>query len=533
MSSRPRIGSSRWGSALSIALAISSLLALALAGCDEEALDLPSDRMGVVRGRIHDGGEFDTVRVRVVAESPSMVAPHVRIIARPDDDGRFCFTVPEGPAIVYLDRLDARDVFWRAEGLTPYSYEAERLEIGSGVRDLDFPCGRVRIHVALPPAAVAGIWEVSLLRADDLDCVVAQRTLLGEESLDVEFSLVPPGRYFLQIESPEHSVVFAPATYDTAAAEAVTVRADELTEHASTLEDIATLSGTVTGSWQVLGLNRPSVRVYFDNLQVASTQTDSAGAFSVALLAGGSFRLEVNIEGVRRWIGGDDFASATLFTATPGQQTTGIAHVESGLVCEFSAAGVMPEGSIDIILRSSSRELCDVGFWSDTGFALANLAPGDVYLWIDGWGMTEVWFPQYWDGRENLEDADPIAIPAGGGVAHVTMTLEPGARVLGRLLDLQGEPLETDNLYLMVYAAADSFNIGRLYTNRDFGRRLYDDDTGDYVLTQLRDGQYKMRARAGDTAWTWWPGRACWDSAGTFTIENLADLHDVDWRLQY
>lgn len=510
-----------------------AIVVLTTAGCDEEPLRFPPDQIGVIRGRIHDGGELDPDGLVVIAESPSGVVPYVRITAQPDEDGRFCFTVPEGQTLVFLDGPNPGRAYWRADGPTPHSQEAERIEIGGGVHELDFPCGRVRIHVALPPAAVAGFWEVSLVRDDDPGFAVARRTLQGEENLDVTFSLVLPGRYFLRIKSQEHSAVFAPATYDTAAADVVAVRADELTQYDATLADVATLSGTITGSWRGLGFGRPDVRVYFEDRVVASTRTDSTGAFSVDLLAGGNVRLEVVIGGVRRWIGGDDFATATLFALALGQQTTGITHVESGLVCEFSAAGVMPQWRCDVVLRSSSREICDIEIMPGDGFALANLAPGDVYLWVDGWGMTEVWFPQYWDRRENREDADPIAIPGGGGVAHVTMTLEQGARVFGRLLDVQGEPLETDDLYLMVYAVTDSFNLRHLYTNRDFGGRLYDEDTGDYELTQLRDGQYKMRARAGGPAWTWWPGRACWDSAGAFTIENLADLHGVDWRLQY
>jgi hypothetical protein len=512
-----------------VAVAAAFLL-LAVPGCDEDPLNLPPDRTGVIHGRIHDGGGLEPDDIRIQVESPPGVTPRVRISAHPDDDGRFWLAVPEGPVFVSVDGPFPNDLYWRADGLTPYADDAERIAVAGGVRECDVACGRVSAHVGLPPGSTAGPWEVSLRRTDDLSCAVAQRTLEATEDIDVDFSLVPPGRYFLRIRSPQQCAVFAPATFDTAAAEVITVRADELTQHESAILEVASLSGTVTGSWQVLEFEPPAVDVFCRDLQVAGSRTDAEGAFSIPLLAGGAFRLRVTIGGVRRWVGGDDLESATLFTLDPGQAVTGISHVESGLVCEFPAGGPVPLEAYDVVLRSPTGVIYDGYCWTGA-LRLANLVPGEVFLWVDDWGMSDVWFPQYYDRRETLAAADPIVIPDAGHVAHVTLTLVQGARVFGRLLDAQGRPLNTHFMSLLVYGAADSAYVLNVYTNYDFGGPLYDESNGDYVLTQLRDGQYRMRASTGDTPWTWWPGRACWDSASVFTIENGADLHGLDWRL--
>jgi hypothetical protein len=86
---------------------------------------------------------------------------------------------------------------------------------------------------------------------------------------------------------------------------------------------------------------------------------------------------------------------------------------------------------------------------------------------------------------------------------------------------------------MLVYAAEDSVGIRAVFTNRDFESGLLDPPTGDYMLTQLADGRYRVRAHLGTSAWTWWPGRASWDSAGVIAIEDHADAAGVDWRLPY
>ena len=249
-------------------------------------------------------------------------------------------------------------------------------------------------------------------------------------------------------------------------------------------------------------------------------------------LASGTFRLRVFIGDVSRWIGGDNYDAATLFVLEPGQDMTGISHVESGLECVFDPAGPLPDTQYDVILRTATSVFYN-NSCEGTVLRFANLVPGDIYLKIDGWGMRDVWLSQHWDRRASPEEADPITIPPGGGVANVTVTLVQGARVFGRLLDVQGRPLSPGEMFLMVYATDDSVDVVNLYTDWDFSVALYNVGNGDYVLTQLRDGQYKMRAHVGDNPWIWWPGRAAWDSAGVFTIENATDLSGIDWRLPY
>ena len=200
----------------------------------------------------------------------------MHVQTRPDDHGRFLLVVPEGPVRIRVYGPNNRNIYWRHDGPTPYSQDAELINVADGVRDIDFTCGRVHARVALPPEIAGEFWKASLVFADDLARVVAQRSRLDENPLEVTFSFVPPGRYFLLVKSPQRSTVFVPATYDTAAAEALTVRGDAETQHESAIPGVATISGSVTGSWQVLGFDRPTIRAYFGDLQVALTTTDGA-----------------------------------------------------------------------------------------------------------------------------------------------------------------------------------------------------------------------------------------------------------------
>ena len=85
----------------------------------------------------------------------------------------------------------------------------------------------------------------------------------------------------------------------------------------------------------------------------------------------------------------------------------------------------------------------------------------------------------------------------------------------------------------MVYAAHDSVDIGNLYTDWDFSVALYNAGNGDYVLTQLRDGQYKMRAHAATTPGSGGPAAPPGIRPASSRSRTPADLTGIDWRLPY
>ncbi len=383
----------------------------------------------------------------------------------------------------------------------------------------------------LAPSVRSGWWRFRLLPASDPDWAVADQQLDAAEVLAGSLRFVPPGRYVVALRSQEFGQIYLPPTFDIGKADVVEVVVGGEARLASEITGLAELEGSVTGSWQALDMDEPEVRAYFTPEDWASTTTDPSGRFALRLLAAGIFRLEVRIGGISRWIGGDDFNSATAYPVAPGESVEGISHVESGLECVFSPDGLPPTYLYEVYLVDEYGINLPVNAFGGP-VRVANLAPGTVSLRLSTWDRRATWLPQFWDRKPSLRTADPIVIPGGGGVAHVTATLQKGGRIMGRLRDANGLVPNPSRLFALVHAADDSLRILAVYTNQDFASGLLDIDTGDYMLTQLTDGRYRLRAHLGNDPWTWWPGRASWDSAGVITVEDLADVTGIDWQLR-
>jgi hypothetical protein len=515
-----------------VCAAATVVLLLIATGCDEEPMDPGPGRVGVIHGRIHDGRTVDFTGFAVRARSPYGAAPRVEIQTVPDDDGHFALVVPAGPVIVSVTGPNVNTMYWDDAGVTLDWDEAQIIDVGGGTRQIDIACGRVSAHVELPPGQARAFWGVRLVRRDRINSSSVSRHSWIEDAIDVDWPMIPPGEYFLKVESPQDCEVFLPACFDTAAAELLTVRAEEETRHESAISSLATLSGTVTGSWQVLGFSPPTVAAYYGTDSVVSAMAAADGSFSLSLLAGGEFHLSVAIGGLGRWVGGADLETATTFAVAAGQELSGIVYTESGLRCAIDPAGEVPVTGYQASLMSASGPIW-IRSYQGSSFGVANLPPGDLTLRIAPTSVREIWLPQYWDRQSAAQDADPITIPGGGGVADVSVHLLRGGRILGRILDVDGQPPSPEEIYAMIYTLADSVHEYQLYTNRRFQYDIYDEATGDYFLTQLDGGPYKLRLHLSGQPWLWWPTRASWDSATVITIEDATDRTGIDWRLPY
>lgn len=498
-----------------------------LSSCREDSPTPPEVEFAIIQGTAFDGLPILPDSLEVVARN---VGPgnsdQVRGPVAPD--GSYALTVPRGNYVLYLDAAPA--VYYSLAGPTLQPAEADTIRANADVFPADLACGRARIEVSVPPAMRIGRWSVRLQVQNAAPWVVVGPSQDAAATVAAEFRLLPPSRYVVQLRSEFFGDVFLPPTLEFAEAAPLEVTTGNEARQLSALTGVATLEGRVSGSWQELELGRPDVRAYFTPDDMIATTTTATGSFALQSLAAATFRFEVNIGGVTRWIGGDDYASATAYPVAPGETITEIVHLESGLECRFSPLGEAPAYLYDVSLVEASGFTLPV-VARDGQVRVANLAPGAIYLHLSTWSHRATWLPQYWDRKPALQYADAITIPTGGRVARVTATLERGGRIFGRLLDADDQVPDPENLFVLVHAADDSFHVQAFYSNQDFVSDLFDPATGDYTLTQLPDGQYRLRALAGGDRWTWWPGRAAWDSAGVVTIANHADVAGIDWHL--
>ncbi len=201
--------------------------------------------------------------------------------------------------------------------------------------------------------------------------------------------------------------------------------------------------------------------------------------------------------------------------------------MESGLECVLT--GALDGSGAHVAVYDDQRDhQATVSSEGDT-LRISNLRPGHVYLRISPRSATSIWLPQYFDRRDSLAVADPVMIPPDGQIAHGALTLVAGGRIRGRILDAMGRPPATERLRMRIHAADDSLNSIRNYS---FYNCCYDEVTGDYVINQLPDGVYKLRA-SDKVLWTWWPHHASFAAGGTVNIENHGEVEGVDWQLIY
>jgi hypothetical protein len=508
---------------------------LATIGCDDDrTVTFPASASGTIRGRVSDGAPIDSSDVVVRVSSINYSGPRFTAEMHPDANGDFEFTVPNGPVFVSMSSsCDYAEIYYRASGLTFRQSEADTIEVAGEVYRTDFACGRVSVTVDLPPDLPTDYLNCSLLPPGRAVTSSIGCRYDAQDQLSAEMRLVRPGRYRLAVTASSLGGIYLPATLDSNAAPIYTVVAGEALHHVSQLPPLAHLEGSVTGSWQEFGLDVPRVEVWRDNRGVASTEVDADGQFAVDLLQGGPVKIVVWIGSMPGYVGGADLASATVYDLAPGDRVTGISRVESGLDIDFAGFSPFDAYYLVRIFDATGRDLTVSpsgmsGFNAYSNFLqLSNLTAGDVFLSLAPSNSRAAWLPQFYDRRDSLAAADPIAVPPDGQVGRLTVTFVTGGRIRGHILGADGEPVSR-SFDVQLFAASDSSAYVGDYASWNLD---YDHATGAYVLTQLRNGDYKLRARLHASPWRYWPGAESFADAGVVTIENLGEVTGIDLAL--
>jgi hypothetical protein len=156
------------------------------------------------------------------------------------------------------------------------------------------------------------------------------------------------------------------------------------------------------------------------------------------------------------------------------------------------------------------------------GVHIPNLTPGTYYLYVNTHSRGRIILPQWYDRADSLSKATPIHVTEVGQIADLTVTLEKGGEILGRVVGPMGEPVPNPrlevttalHLYDRVYRVTDTFSDGSFH------------------VLGLPDGDYKLGASAYGYEGAWYPGAADWDSAAVITIREHGVVDGITIRLQ-
>jgi hypothetical protein len=503
-----------------------ALLAMALVApaCDRERTTCPGACQGRIEGRVLGGGS--PVAARVYARARFDGVTSVDASTHTDSEGRYALSLPSGRFFVEVEPDDERvSIYPSGGGITFHRDQVDSVDVPAGPVELDFIGGSLSIDLGTPPTVegsriaceLDGAWgEVDDPR-DDEDADGGHAVF--------RFSLLPPGDYIARIVDYPTQIWLPHGGRDSA--DTLTVETGRETSYAGRLSTPARILGSVRGSWQALDVDPPWVSAFIaEGERVAAVGVGDSGEFALDLFGFGPVRLRVGVgNSPDRWVGGADFAHATVFEVDSAGTISGVSVVESGILAALE--GPPPD----------QTRYCQVSLWDGDGRSLledrfgfsgplriCNLRPGAYRLRIVPHDEGEDWFPQYYDGADSLAAATPIVITSEGEVAPVTLHLAMGGRIAGRVLHADGTPVPGARIFYS--PAADSSR-----TTADGASVVYA-PIGGFTIHRLHTGAYKIGARLGASPITWYPGVAEWDSAGAIEVVEGSETAGMEWRLR-
>jgi hypothetical protein len=533
---------------------------LALSGCSESSDRpcAPGADYGRIVGRIETGGVAVEASVRAQRTDLGDWRVDAFKVERPvDEQGRFALVVPAGEYTVAATIGDDYSSYrYAADGAEQgYRGEPDTLSVDTGDSvEVVFHFGSLIVEVAAAAPELNGM-DASL----NLHQVTEGQEFGGSTYSEVtikngvaRFTLpgVPAGSYALEFgmdRSPyvEESI-WLPGTHDPAAAAIVQVTPDAVATYAAELPDRpAVLRGRVFGSWQRFGMSPGAFSVLAADSSVilVARASEVDGSFRGAIWIPEPVRVACTIEGSTRWIGGDDFASATQFELAGGEEIDFGTIEESGLLVELIEPTYSDHSDFELKLVRAEDGAPARTLWVYSGsydrtnlIPFPNLDPGTYRLFVSNSRLSMDWQSQWYDGAATSDAATPVTIPSGGAVVPITVTLQAGGAISGKVVTSS----EDDPWAFVIYfvEATTRQTVGRIYCDCECGCviAIYGDGFP-FSAHGLADGNYRVGAWDGDCCappWDapegtiWYPGTAEWEAAQVVTIADHAAVTGVD-----
>ena len=494
------------------AAAVLLLMLLASLSCRDDPVSLlvgPPERMGAIEGYVRAGG--DPVEVTVGARQtvdPGMVP----FKTRSNPTGWYRLELPVGAYRIEIDPVD-------------YGYISSRrdtIHVGSGTRRLDLLRGKLTLELTAPPDLEGRTFRCSLdpvnRPSGPYRSVYASVTVQSGRAT-LTFAPVEALRYKIFLDLGRVGV-WLPGTYDPAAADVVVVPVDRPVAYRAALDRWASVSGSIRGSWQSTYGSSPFVAAYgLDSTFVNLAVTGTDGDFTLEIPVAVPVKLQVEIDGIEQWIGGDTFETATRFDLQPGDHLADVSVIESGILCRLQGPGVVSERQSAFLLRHESGRTYRFQAYNRNPVPICNLRPGRYSLFVYGYCDYDgaPWASQWYDGADSLAAATSIDLPEGQ-LVPITVHLAPGGAIEGRLLTAEGEGVPTAWVALFDPNGAPLCD-GWHYINE-----------GSFAMTGLGNADYYIAADIAGSPW-WYPGTREFDSAQVIHIRDHATVTGIEWKL--
>lgn len=515
---------------LILALVLSGLL-----GCETDDLVSPGDYGGWIEGFVTDGDPEDLDGRWIEIDHIAWDGTVTDYRTETDDEGYYRIGVPNGRAVV--SARGAGTLYFSQAGVTYVRSEADTLLIDGVATRADFRCGRLQVVVpdGLDHVATWN-WLEIVIPNEGGHSSISESYRAIDGALVAEVRRMPPGRFTLTTRGQgQGSCFYLPGSYRLADADSVDVGVGVLTSYTVATPDPVTISGSVLGSWQVLGFNPPEVEVYSQPAnRILDVTCDEHGRFEAVLPAGGDFQIEIMFHDrgdiwrtFSTWIGGASRNTARIISLEGGQSEDGIDLAEGGL--ELSLPDD-PSRTLTWIAIDDAEgvRLGSLPYATAEPLRMAGLVPGwyRVHVTTDGQAI-----PAYHDGSTSFEEAAAVEVRAGE-VTAVPVVLVEGGQISGRLVAPGGGVLTVPFTFAVVQVPDWFWPLRQYASDEEQPRGFhYDPATGDFRISLLPDGSYCLRILHDTSGWIWYPGVPDHEQSTPLVIEDGGEVADLVWQL--
>jgi hypothetical protein len=273
-----------------------------------------------------------------------------------------------------------------------------------------------------------------------------------------------------------------------------------------------TISGTVSGS---ASLQNVLVQAYIGIVEsgdeeptyykapFTSTWTNADGEYTIKGLENGDYKLEFSdITG--KYMTQYYESAFSLDEAEP--ITIESSLPVSGIDIQLTDAGkisgtVTDSGSqpvFNVVVRAytydeefdewvKASELDMFASDHDGTYTVGGLSTGDYKLEFEYEGGWSTYITQYYSGKSTLEDANTVPVTLGATTPDIDVTLAQKGKISGTVTNSEEDELEG------IYVSAYTYNAeyGGWYDVSG----IYTDSNGEYTITDLNPGEYKVQFR--------------------------------------
>ncbi len=496
------------------ALLLLALLALlALGSCTgEPEPDVALFEVGAVEGYVLVAGQGQAMDVtaRLFMSDPYGWSDWIQARTQSDSTGWYRLELPTGR---YL--LDTQN---SATGSTGDS-RADTVQIDPSVLRHDLRRGLARVRVRVPPELEARYCYLDLENDTSYDARDSDRVEDGWAEFEIQ--ALEPGSYVMQLFGPEiGDGIYLPGTLEAAAADTLVVGLEAAAVYEMDFTDTcATISGRVTGSWQVAPALSMRVAAFSSAArEVADADCDAEGRYVIVQLFPLDVRLRFSCNGTNRWYGGDSFETAAPFALQAGDRLTGVDAVEGGLEIWLDGPGDLAQRQVTVSLADSAGNLLMSTITWRNPVRIGNLEPGRYLLRLDGVCNRQSWAGQWFDGAASPADATPVDVVAGER-RRLDVALAPGGSISGMAQGAGGA--DPGSLWV---ALCDDRGVPWCQS------RSYADD-GAFAFAGLADGDYYLNLELDGGVLWWYPGSYDFGGAVALGIVDHSAVTGLTWTL--